>query len=121
MSLPTRTQALADFFVIEVSKLMVSNDREHELSGDSVPADMVGLQAIEIGYAKAGEEAEPRIIVPFDWAHTAGSDAKTNIRAYCFLRGEPRTFRIDRIESVEDFNPPEDVGSFVVRWEYPLG
>jgi len=115
MSLPTRTQALADFFVVEVSKLMVSNDRAHKLSSDSVFADMVGLQGLEIRYAKAGEEAEPRMIVPFDWSRSAGSDAKTNIRAYCFLRGEPRTFRLDRIESVEDFNPPENVGSFVVR------
>jgi predicted DNA-binding transcriptional regulator YafY len=115
MSLPTLTQALADFLVVEVSKLMVSNARAHELSGDSVIADMVGLQGLEIRYAKAGQDAEPRMIVPFSWAHTAGSDAKTNIRAYCFLRGEPRTFRIDRIESVEDFNPPENVGSFVVR------
>tara|TARA_R110002020_G_scaffold475143_2_gene708787 strand:- start:504 stop:851 length:348 start_codon:yes stop_codon:yes gene_type:complete len=114
MSLPTRTQALTDFFVVEVSKLMVSNDRAHELSGDSIDADMLGLQAIEIGYAKAGQDAEPRVIVPFDWSRTAGSDAKTNIRAYCFLRGEPRTFRLDRIESIEDFNPPENVGSFVV-------
>lgn len=115
MSLPTRTAELADFFIEEVSRLMVSNARAHKLSTESVSADMLGLQAIEIDYAKKGQvEAEPRVIVPFDWSRTAGSDAKTNIRAYCFLRDEPRTFRLDHIESVAKFNPPENVGSFVV-------
>jgi hypothetical protein len=87
------------------------------INANSLLANDVGkklVQAVnqklkaEIVYSGGSEYLSKRTIEPYRFFERLGNNY---VESYCYLRQDFRTFRIDRIKSIEVINSPHEKGS----------
>lgn len=91
-----------------------SRSPKNSINVNSLPAHEVGkklVQAVnqklkvEIEYDDGNEARTKRIIEPYELFERLGNNY---IQSYCYLRQDFRTFRIDRIKTIDVINSPHE-------------
>lgn len=110
MILPATITPQTDFNLVETACVVFHRFNEYKVAYDTldkVKDAMRNSSAVVALYCDAKGDVEARVIWPE--AVTLTKDNAITTRAYCTLRREWRSFRLDRIVSCHELTTPDDI------------